>query len=117
MSNPYKGLPNSSFWRRAVPCVERHEFDPVISVKFKIKPFERVVTAGSCFAQHISRKLASVGFNYFVTESGEGLPAEVRKATNYGVFSARYGRSEAHTSDLQSLMRTSYAVSVLRKKK
>src|SRR3546814_16004306 len=91
MSNPYKGLPNSSFWRRAVPCVERHEFDPVISVTFKIKPFERVVTARSCFAQHISRKLASAGFNYFVTESGAGLPAEVRKANNYGVFSARYG--------------------------
>src|SRR3546814_3701047 len=101
MSNPYKGLPNSSFWRRAVPCVERHEFDPVISVKFKIKPFERVVTAGSCFAQHISRKLASVGFNYFVTESGEGLPA----------------RSEEHTSELQSLMRISYAVFCLNKKK
>src|SRR3546814_8278668 len=43
------------------------------------------------FAQHISRKLACVGFNYFVTDSGEVLPAEVRKANNYGVFSARYG--------------------------
>src|SRR3546814_491729 len=39
----------------------------------------------------MSRKRASVGLNYFVTESGEGLPAEVRKANNYGVFSARYG--------------------------
>lgn len=91
MNNPYKGLPDTSFWRRSVAGVERHEFDPVVAVKFQIKSFERVVTAGSCFAQHISRKLSSVGFNYFVTEAGDGLSDEERRTSNYGVFSARYG--------------------------
>jgi hypothetical protein len=90
-NNPYRGLGDHQFWRRAVAGVERFRFDPVRSTRFTIQPLERVATAGSCFAQHISNRLAKVGFNYFVTEAGEHLPEAQRKALNHGVFSARFG--------------------------
>lgn len=91
MINPYQGLPNHQFWRRAVSGVEHHLLDPVVAPKFKIEREERVATAGSCFAQHISRRLSQIGFNYFVTEAGEGLSEAERRDRNYGTFSARYG--------------------------
>jgi hypothetical protein len=89
--NPYQSLADHHFWRRAVAGVERFRFDPVVSTRFTIAASERVATAGSCFAQHISNRLARIGFNYHVVETGEHLPEDVRKAFNYGVFSARYG--------------------------
>lgn len=89
--SPYQKLGDHHFWRRAVAGVERFRFDPVVSSRFSIGAQERVATAGSCFAQHISRRLSRIGFNYQVTEAGEHLPPAQRKASNYGVFSARYG--------------------------
>lgn len=90
-NNPYRGLGDHQFWRRAVAGVERFRFDPVRATRFTIQPSERVATAGSCFAQHISNRLASIGFNYFVTEAGEHLPDAQRRTLNHGVFSARFG--------------------------
>ena len=89
--NPYSGLAAAQFWRRAISRVERHLVDPVVSTRFRISRGDRVATAGSCFAQHISRRLNRAGFNYQVAEPGDGLPEPERKARNYGVFSARYG--------------------------
>lgn len=89
--NPYSRLPDHQFWRRAVSGVDRQDFDPVTATRFKISPEARIATAGSCFAQHISRRLSQIGFNYFVTEAGAGLPEAERLARNYGVFSARFG--------------------------
>lgn len=91
MSSPYNDLPDYAFWRRAVATCDRQELDPVVSPKFTIRPDERVSTAGSCFAQHISRRLSLMGFNYFVPEDGAELSLDVRKELNYGVFSSRYG--------------------------
>ncbi|MCY1741150.1 GSCFA domain-containing protein [Ensifer sp. SL37] len=89
--NPYRDLQDYRFWRRAVSNVETHLFDPVVKPRFTIKPGDKVATAGSCFAQHISRKLKQINFNYFVTEDGSGLSKEDRITRNYGTFSARYG--------------------------
>jgi hypothetical protein len=91
MVNPYSGLQDYRFWRRSVSNVERHLFDPVVNAKFKLARDDRIATAGSCFAQHISRRLVQVGFNYFVSESGGDLPVADRTTRNFGVFSARYG--------------------------
>jgi hypothetical protein len=91
MTNPYKGLPDHQFWRRGVSGVEHHLLDPIVAPRFRIAQTERVATAGSCFAQHISKRLASAGFNYFVTEDGAGLIEAERTTRNFGVFSARYG--------------------------
>lgn len=89
--SPYQKLGDHHFWRRAVAGVERFRFDPVVSTRFTIGAQERVATAGSCFAQHISQRLSRIGFNYQVVEAGEHLPPGQRKSSNYGVFSARYG--------------------------
>lgn len=91
MANPYSRLPSYNFWRRGVSSFNRNEFDPVTNVRFKIGKLDKVATAGSCFAQHISRHLAQIGFNYFVAETGAGLNSNERAKRNFGVFSARYG--------------------------
>jgi len=90
-AHPYVELPAHQFWRRSVAGVDRHAFDPVVAPRFRIDAQSAVATAGSCFAQHISRKLQSLGFNYLQCEAGAGLDAEARRAGQYGLFSARYG--------------------------
>ncbi|MDR7153285.1 hypothetical protein J2W40_000079 [Sphingobium xenophagum] len=89
--NPYHGLQDHQFWRRAISRTESHAVDPVTRVKFQISQADRVATAGSCFAQHISRRLSGIGFNYFVPEDGASLSEVERRADGYGMFSARYG--------------------------
>ena len=66
-------------------------FDPVVQSKFYINREEKIATAGSCFAQHISRALCNVGFNYYIADLDENMSAEESHRNNYGVFSARYG--------------------------
>lgn len=89
--HPYRSLPATAFWRRAVERPAMAEVDPVGDFRLTITPQTRVATAGSCFAQHIARHLAAAGFDYYVTEPGHPiLSAGVRSAHNYGMFSARY---------------------------
>ena len=91
-SCPYNDLPDHRFWRRSVQAQAQDGVDPVTAAKFTIARDTRVATAGSCFAQHISRHLARNGFRYFVTEPGpRGITPATRQAHQYGVFSARYG--------------------------
>lgn len=89
--NPYRKLPDHCFWNRGVAQVDPTMLDPVVEPRFKIAPDARVGTAGSCFAQHISRRIMAAGFNYLVTEDGAALPQPARAQQNYGTFSARYG--------------------------
>lgn len=78
MTHPYADLPDYAFWRRAIS----EETDPVVAAPFRIAVSAPVATAGSCFAQHISRFLTESGHRYLVTET-EGQDA--------GVFPARFG--------------------------
>ena len=82
-NNPYRSLPAHHFWRKAVSSVERHLLDPVVEPKFVISGTDRVATAGSCFAQHISRRLQAIEFNYYVTEDEASLTAEERRRRNF----------------------------------
>jgi hypothetical protein len=91
MSNPYSGRPDYQFWRRSVAAVETHLFDPTVNPRFRIDADAKVASAGSCFAQHISRRLRGIGFNYYVAETGEHLSPDERLRRQYGVFSARFG--------------------------
>lgn len=86
--HPYAGLPYYQFWNRSVSAIEPHLVDPVTHPRFTIGRDARVATAGSCFAQHISRAISKAGFNYLVAESASGPQDE---SGGYGVFSARYG--------------------------
>jgi len=66
-----------------------HEVDPVTSTPFHISQTDRVATAGSCFAQHVSRTLVQEGFRYLVTEEKPATAAAADE--NFGVFPARFG--------------------------
>ncbi|HXT07278.1 MAG TPA: GSCFA domain-containing protein, partial [Roseiarcus sp.] len=88
----YSDLPGYCFWRESVAEPAASEVDPVVAAKFKISTSDRVATAGSCFAQHISRRLDAAGFCYLVTETAHpAFNARCYRDFNYGVYSARYG--------------------------
>lgn len=90
--HPYRDLPDAAFWRKSVAAPPVPELDPVVSAPFRIAPTDKVVTAGSCFAQHIARHLALAGFDYLVTEPAHPIvPPGLAADYNYGVYSARYG--------------------------
>lgn len=103
---PYKSLPASSYWRKAVAGVAPDQIDPVVAPKFTVSATDRVATAGSCFAQHIARFMTRSGFSYLVTESGHPvLPPDLLAAYNFGTFSARYGNIYTTRQLLQMLER------------
>jgi hypothetical protein len=89
--HPYRNLPDLQFWNRSVASAPLVEFDPVHAVRFRIDKDTRIATAGSCFAQHISKSLASSGYRFHVTEAGERLSPQDAAVRQYGVYSARYG--------------------------
>lgn len=89
--SPYQGLPDHQFWRRAMERLPMQDVDPVVCSSFTLSRDDKVATAGSCFAQHISRTLQKNGFNYYIAERGEDLPPGEAQQRNYGVFSARFG--------------------------
>jgi hypothetical protein len=89
MTNPYHGRPDYTFWRQGVSDNAASGVDPVVRAPFSIGPDDLIATAGSCFAQHISRTLLQRGLHYLVTETFSphcGVENE-----NYGVFPARFG--------------------------
>lgn len=91
-SNPYQSLPEKAFWRPAVAAREMLDIDGLWDPKFNIKPRQKVVTFGSCFAQHIGRAMAARGYGWTNHElAPEGLSEEHARAFNYGIFSARTG--------------------------
>lgn len=91
-SHPYKSLPSYAFWRRSFEGVPAGEVDVVAKFPFTIGREDKIATAGSCFAQHIARRLSASGFNYYVGERAHPiLGDEIAKQFNYGVFSCRYG--------------------------
>lgn len=88
--HPYTDLPDTSFWKQSVSMCPPGELDPVLEPPFRIGRKDRVATAGSCFAQHISKRLRGAGFRYMVAEPG---PADAASGEQRGFydFSARYG--------------------------
>lgn len=106
MTHPYKNAPAYTKWMRAVAQVDPTQLDPVVSFPFKISPNDKVVTAGSCFAQHIARHLKASGFNFLVTETAHPLlDSATAEDYGYGVFSARYGNVYTSRQLLQLLQR------------
>jgi hypothetical protein len=106
MSCPYYTLPASSFWRQAVAERGVQDLDPHLAPTLRFTPATRIGSAGSCFAQHISRALQSRGYNYFVTERAPGfLTPEQEERYSFGVFSARYGNIYTTLQLLQLIRR------------
>lgn len=89
-SHPYKGLPDAAFWRESVASIPVASLDPVRQVPFGIGKEDKVATAGSCFAQHISKRLRKGGFHFLITEE-PASSADDAQARGFYDFSARYG--------------------------
>ncbi|MFG5408132.1 GSCFA domain-containing protein [Piscinibacter sakaiensis] len=91
--HPYEALPDERYWRRAVAGLDPSQVDPVgPGFPLRIAPGERVASAGSCFAQHLSRALEAAGMGYLVTEEAPpGLSPAEAAARHYRIYSARYG--------------------------
>jgi hypothetical protein len=89
--NPYRSLPPKAFWKTAISERSFFDIDGLYTKKYDIDPTDRIVTAGSCFAQHIARKLKERGYNYCDYEPAPNFfPVSKGKLYNYGVYSARY---------------------------
>lgn len=90
--HPYVGLPDAQFWKKEPGIKSPALFDPVSPAPFSISPTDAVVTAGSCFAQHVARYMTKSGFNHFIAEPAHQIfDEDIAARYNYGLFSARYG--------------------------
>jgi hypothetical protein len=92
MISPYSDLPSRNFWKGAVSGRSPETVSGLWQPKFQFAPETRIATAGSCFAQHISRYLRARNATVVDREPG---PAHLSPATaakyGYGIYSARYG--------------------------
>lgn len=91
-SNPYSDLPDHRFWRKAVAGLPPFAIDPIVDLPFRIAPTDKVATGGSCFAQHLAKRLQLSGFHYYqLEEPPAGMSAAEAEHLQYGVYSCRYG--------------------------
>lgn len=92
MTNPYKDLGPYAYWRPAVAEAGAYGLSGLWSPKFRIRPRDKIVTAGSCFAQHIGRALGARGYHWYDAEPAPTmLLDEDARRFNYGIFSFRTG--------------------------
>jgi GSCFA family len=91
MRSPYESLPSNAFWRTGVVGQLPEAIDDLYRRKFPITRSSRIATAGSCFAQHISKHLQARGFPVIDEEPPPpGLDAGSAAQFGYGLYSARY---------------------------
>jgi hypothetical protein len=92
MTHPYEGLPPDRFWKTAVADRSPFRIAGLWTPKFRVGPRTRIITAGSCFAQHISRALTARNYRWIDAEPAPAhLSAEGARAFHYGTFSFRTG--------------------------
>ena len=92
MTSPYAGLAARAYWRSGV--VERHPLDPgdIYLKKYSITESDKIATAGSCFAQHIVRRLRQNNYTVVDEEPAPpGLTGTTAMKFGYDIYSARYG--------------------------
>jgi len=90
--NPYENLPIESFWRTAIADKKPHQISNTWKPKFKLNKGHKIATAGSCFAQHISKALVNRRYTWVNGEPApNGLSLEAQQSFNYGTFSFRTG--------------------------
>jgi hypothetical protein len=106
VNHPYVQAPAYRKWRQAVGQTPPGAIDPVVSMKFRVSREDKVATAGSCFAQHIARRLCGRGFNNLVTETAHPLlPPALADRFNYGIYTARFGNIYTSRQLLQLVQR------------
>lgn len=87
--NPYTGRPENAFWRTGVAEVCGNNLINIHKPKWSLNKKDTVVTMGSCFAQHIGKKLKSLGFNVPYYDNPDNVKSLAFSA-NYGnVYTVR----------------------------
>lgn len=89
--SPYHDLPRSAFWRTGVQEQRAETIADLYRRKFDITRSTKIGTAGSCFAQRVTRHLRERGFCVIDHEpSPPGLRPDEAASFGYGLYSARY---------------------------
>lgn len=92
MANPYAGRPENAFWSTGVAKASRPVPADFYHPKWPIPLETRVATAGSCFAQHIGRRMLAAGYPIMDVEPPPALLTKDRHLEyGYATYSARYG--------------------------
>lgn len=92
MSSPYSGLPKRAYWKTGVAERPAFTYPGFFRPKFEISMSDKIVTAGSCFAQHVGRTLKEAGLDVVDAEPvPTGVPVAVANTYGYRLFTARYG--------------------------
>ena len=92
MTHPYENLGPEAYWKTAVADPGAHGLNGLWTPKFAIRPKHKIVTAGSCFAQHIGRALADRGYQWHDCEPAPPfLLGQKARDAGYGIFSFRTG--------------------------
>lgn len=90
--HPYQSMPASAFWSRGVVASRSAVPADIYTRKWPIARDERIATAGSCFAQHIGRRLKARGYRVLDLEPAPRyLPSSVHGKFGYSIYSARFG--------------------------
>jgi hypothetical protein len=91
-SHPYAALGAERFWKTGVAERGGGLYQGLWTPRFALARGMRFVTAGSCFAQHISRWLRANGHTWLDAEPAPAeLDAAAAAARGHGVFSFRTG--------------------------
>ena len=92
MASPYAELEPRAYWRTGVAMQEPKVVQGLYRRKFPIARTDNIVTAGSCFAQHVSRQLKQRGCAILDAEPAPaGLSGEQAHRFGYDLYSGRYG--------------------------
>jgi hypothetical protein len=112
MNSPYENLSPRNFWRSGVSESHPLTVEDFYRKKFSIDATDKIATAGSCFAQHVSNYLQKNGFSVLDVEPPPAvLSDDVARSFGYKIYSARYGNIYTVRQLLQ-LMRDAQSGSV-----
>ncbi|MCC6305349.1 MAG: GSCFA domain-containing protein [Rhodobacteraceae bacterium] len=90
--HPYAALPAAAYWRSGVAERRAEPGPDWVRPKWPVTRAMRIATAGSCFAQHLGRRLRREGFDVIDAEPAPALlPPALHEAHGYGIYSGRYG--------------------------
>jgi len=104
--HPYRNLPDRQFWKKAIGMRYPLAIDELYDKKFPILTSDSIATCGSCFAQHIGRRLKISEFNFLDVETAPSSIARDEHVKNgYGIYSARYGNVYTSRQLLQLIER------------
>lgn len=91
-SSPYSDQGPHAFWRTAVVKQDSAATAMLHQPRFPLTQNTAIMTAGSCFAQHLHRKLEAFRWNVINTEDARAtMSKQIAKRYAYGQYSARYG--------------------------